>query len=94
MPHDLSRHAPSSKQENLRYSNAYWTMEDFRVIRSQSELEGTGYLELLPGPYKDVCWNEASLFFEEDVFNYLEPIILLHASVYDHYAFTEIATSQ
>ena len=69
-------------------------MEAIRVIRSKAELEGTAYVELLPGPYKKQCWNEGSLFFEEEVFGYMEPIILRHFPAYDHYAFTEITASK
>jgi hypothetical protein len=48
-------------------------------------------MEVLPGPYRDQCWNEGSLFFTEEAFWYLEPIIARHAPAYDHYAFTQIA---
>ena len=66
-------------------------MHTIRIIRSKGELEGTAYVELLPGAYKKQCWNDDSLFFEEEVFGYLEPIVLRHFPAYDHYAFTEIA---
>jgi hypothetical protein len=69
-------------------------MEIIRIIRSKAELEGTAYVELLPGPYKKQCWNDGSLFFEEEVFGYLEPIILRHVPGYDHYAFTEITANK
>jgi hypothetical protein len=68
-------------------------MEAIRIIRNKTELEGTAYVELLPGPYIQQCWNEGSLFFEEEVFGYLEPIIHRHVPAYDHYAFTEITAS-
>lgn len=44
----------------------------------------------MPGAYSNQCWNENSLFFEEEVFGYFENIISRHAPSYDHYAFTEI----
>ncbi len=69
-------------------------MESIRVIRDISELEGTAYIELLPGSYNNKCWNEGSIFFEEEVFGCLEPIISRHVPSYDHYAFTEIAASK
>ena len=65
-------------------------METIRAIKNKGELEGTCYVELLPGKYKEQCWNASSLFFEEEVFGYLEKIISRHAPSYDHYAFTEI----
>jgi hypothetical protein len=69
-------------------------MEEIRIITNKSELEGTCYMEVLPGPYKEKCWNEGSLFFEEEAFGYLEPIIKRHVETYDHYAFTEIKKEQ
>jgi hypothetical protein len=69
-------------------------MEEIRIITNKGELEGTCYMEVLPGPYREQCWNEGSLFFEEEVFSYLEPIIKRHVEAYDHYAFTEIKKEQ
>jgi hypothetical protein len=69
-------------------------MEEIRIITNKGELEGTCYIEVLPGPYREQCWNEGSLFFEEEVFGYLEPIIQRHVETYDHYAFTEIKKEQ
>lgn len=65
-------------------------MEAIGIIKNKAELDCTCYVELLPGKYKDQCWNENSLFFEEEVFGYLEKIISRRALSYDHYAFTEI----
>lgn len=69
-------------------------MEDIRIIKNKNELEGTCYMEILPGAYKNQCWNDGSLFFEEEVFGYIEPIIERHVPNYDHYAFTEITKEQ
>jgi hypothetical protein len=69
-------------------------VEEIRIITNKGELEGTCYMEILPGPYREKCWNEGSLFFEEEVFGYLEPIIQRHIENYDHYAFTEIKKEQ
>jgi hypothetical protein len=65
-------------------------MKTIKVIKSKAELNGTAYVELLPGAYSNKCWNENSLFFEEEVFGYLENIISRHVPSYDHYAFTQI----
>jgi hypothetical protein len=69
-------------------------MEVIRIITNKDELEGTCYIEILPGPYANQCWNEGSLFFDEEVFKYIEPIIELYVAKYDHYAFTEIERDQ
>jgi hypothetical protein len=37
-------------------------MEEIRIITNKGELEGTCYIEVLPGPYREQCWNEGSLF--------------------------------
>ena len=69
-------------------------MEDIRLIKDKTELEGTCYFELLPGPYQDRCWNEQSVFMAEEVFGLLEPIFRRHVQQYDHFAFTEVAAER
>ena len=61
-----------------------------QIITDCSDLEGTAYVELMSGAYENKCWNEGSLFFEEEVFGYLEPTITRYEPTYDHYAFTPI----
>lgn len=65
-------------------------MNKIKIIKDKNLLEGTCYIEILPGSYKNKCWNNSSLFFEEEVFGYIEKIIEKHVANYDHYAFTEI----
>lgn len=65
-----------------------------RILRSRDELEGTAYIELLPGRYQGRSWNDGSLFFEEEVFGYLEPIIQRHEPGFDHYSFTGISAEK
>ncbi|AFT84871.1 hypothetical protein BUPH_06804 [Paraburkholderia phenoliruptrix BR3459a] len=45
----------------------------------------------MAGPYANRCWNDGSLFFEEEVFGYIEPTIERFEPTYDHYAFTQIS---
>ncbi len=68
-------------------------MHAIQIIRDKSKLQSTAYIELLPGRYRDECWNEGSLFFEEEVFGYMELIITRHVPSYDHFAFTEISSA-
>ena len=63
---------------------------DIRLLRNVNTLAGTCYFEVLPGPYKQRCWNSGSVFFDEEVFGYLEPIIAAHCPGFDHYGFAEI----
>lgn len=69
-------------------------MVEIRSITDKTELEGTAYIELLPGKCNGRCWNNGSLFFEEEVFGYFEPTIEIHAQGFDHYAFTEVSATQ
>ncbi len=68
-------------------------MQPIRIIKEKNELKGTVYIELLPGSYQGQCWNEGSLFFDEEVFGYIEPIIEKRALGFDHYSFTEVPAS-
>jgi hypothetical protein len=63
----------------------------FRAITDRSSLEGTAYVEVMASAYANRCWNDGSLFFEEEVFGYIEPTIEKYAPTYDHYAFTQIS---
>lgn len=61
-----------------------------KIFYKLEELEGTCYIEILPGRYKGNCWNKESIFFEEETFGYLERGIEMEFSKYDHFAFNEI----
>ena len=61
-----------------------------QIIQDKKHLESTAYVEILPGPYKDECWNEGSLFLDEESFGFLERVIKRNVPEYDHYAFTKV----
>ncbi len=61
-----------------------------KIIYDPVELEGTCYFEILPGQYLGKCWNENSIFLEEEVFGYLEPSIQKAFSEFDHNGFHSI----
>lgn len=65
-----------------------------QLIRGAAALEGSAYMEFLPGRYRGTCWNPASLYTTEETFGYLEPILERHVARYDHFAFNEIAVSE
>lgn len=44
-------------------------------IYKLDELEGSCYIEVLPGPYRDRCWNEDSIYMDEETFGYLESAV-------------------
>ncbi|OPA73685.1 hypothetical protein BVG16_26685 [Paenibacillus selenitireducens] len=60
------------------------------IIKDIKELEGSCYIEVLPGKYLDKCWNDNSIFFNEEDFAFLETSIEKEFEDYDHYAFNEI----
>jgi hypothetical protein len=60
------------------------------VITDPKSLQGTCYMEVLPGKYCGKCWNAESTYFEEEHFGFLEEVIARHWPQYDHYAFNEI----
>ena len=68
-------------------------MEQIRLIRDTSELEGTCYFEFLPGEYQEQCWNEGSVFLAEETFGLIEPIIARNEPQFDHYSFVCISRS-
>src|SRR5262245_28844859 len=65
-------------------------MEPIRLIEQKSELRGTCYIEFLPGKYAGRCWNDGSVFLDEEVFGLIEPKIIAQVPEFDHYAFIEI----
>src|SRR4051794_827744 len=65
-------------------------MDPIRLIKDKTELQGTGYFELLPGEYQGQCWKAGSVFLAEDVFDLVEPVIARHEPRFDHYAFVAI----
>lgn len=64
------------------------------MITDQSELEGSCYIEILPGTYQGECWNNGSVFFTEETFAYLEASIEREVPAYDHYGFNVISKQE
>jgi hypothetical protein len=62
-------------------------------MKRLAELEGTAYVELLPGSYLGEHWNEGSVYFEEQTFAPLDAILRRRLPSYDPLAFTEISES-
>jgi hypothetical protein len=63
------------------------------MITDQSRLDGTCYIEVLPGKYNGTCWNAQSVYFTEEHFGFIERTIVRHCPKYDHYSFTDINKS-
>ena len=68
-------------------------MEPITILQDPATLDGTAYIELLPGGYRDSCWNAGSVFLTEEVFGYVEPIIERHEPRFDHFAFVDVGRS-
>ncbi|MCM3441448.1 hypothetical protein AB3Z07_28430 (plasmid) [Metabacillus halosaccharovorans] len=45
------------------------------IIYDASILEGSCYIEILPENYKGECWSNSSIFFSEDNFGYIMPVL-------------------
>ncbi|MCB1143274.1 MAG: hypothetical protein H7A24_12350 [Leptospiraceae bacterium] len=55
--------------------------------RGTKNLNGTGYIELLPGKFDGKFWNENSLFIDHDIFNWIEPFIIKYFPAFEPYDF-------
>ena len=64
-------------------------MEEITIIRDKSKLEGTCYIEIVPGKYQKKHWQEGSLFFNEEAFGFIEPIFERFINGYDHYSMND-----
>ncbi len=69
-------------------------MEEIVIIRDKSALNGTCYVEIVPGKYQKKHWQEGSLFFEEETFGLIEPIFERTINGYDHYAMNDASKSE
>jgi hypothetical protein len=65
----------------------------FKLLR-KNELEGTVYFEFLPGKYQDKCWNNHSVYIEEEALCVISDILLKTNNDYDHYLFTNYNSIQ
>ncbi|MFO0805574.1 MAG: hypothetical protein U0791_20935 [Gemmataceae bacterium] len=72
------------------FVTAVCSMDPIRLIRDKTELQGTCYFEFLPGPYRNKCWNDGSVYLAEDVFGLIESIIERHEPRFDHFSFVGI----
>lgn len=66
------------------------------LITDTSKLDGTTYIELLPGIYKNKCWNEESAFIdaEHPDYNSLEKLFAEHFEDFDPYSFQTYSKSE
>jgi len=64
-------------------------MDSIEIIKDKSDLEGTCYIELSLGKYQGKHWEDSSLFFDEEVFGYIEIIFERHIPSYDHYSMND-----
>ncbi len=63
------------------------------MISDKSILQGTLYIEVLPGPYSNICWGPSSVFFAEEHFAFIEPTVIRSWPSHDHYTFSEIPSN-
>lgn len=65
-------------------------MEPIGMITDKQELDGTGYIELLPGVFTGKVWSSHSVYFSEECFGYIEPVFEEVVADFNRYAFTEV----
>lgn len=71
-------------------------LKDLTLITDTSKLDGTTYVELLPGTYKNKCWNEKSAYIdaEHPIYNSLENLFAKHFKNFDPYSFQTYSKSE
>lgn len=65
-------------------------IEKIEIIYDASTRKNSCYIELLPDKYKGKCWNTSSIYFTENNFGYIEPVIEKCYKEFEYYAFNEI----
>ncbi len=69
-------------------------MEEIAIIRDKFKLEGTCYIEIVPGKYQKKHWQKGSLFFDEEAFGFIEPIFERFINGYDHYSMNDASKTE
>jgi len=69
-------------------------MSFLHLVRDKTSLEGTVFIELLPGRYKGTCWNSGSVYLDEETFGLFEGVIELEVPEYSRYAFTDVTRAK
>lgn len=63
---------------------------DYAVRRSTAGLDSTGFMEIGPGRYSGVHWQDGFVFVWENAFAMAEGIMIKHFKDYDHFAMNDI----
>lgn len=63
---------------------------ELKILRNLDGTYGSDYMEILPGEFKNNCWNPESIFFREEAFEIVETIIRARVPSLDHYGNTSI----
>ncbi len=69
-------------------------MEKIAIISDRSKLEGTCYIEIVPGKYQTKHWQKNSLFINEEAFGFIEPIFERFINGYDHYSMNDASKTE
>jgi hypothetical protein len=69
-------------------------MEEIAIIRDKSQLEGTCYIEIVPGKYQKKHWQKGSIFFDEEAFGFIEPIFEKFVNGYNHYGMNDASKTE
>jgi hypothetical protein len=63
---------------------------DYCVRRLKAELDSTAFMEIGPGRYSGVHWQDGFLFVGEDAFGMAEGILARHLPDYDHFGMNDL----
>ena len=68
-------------------------METSYIIDNKYKLNGTAYIELLPGKFTGSHWNESSIFFQEYHWEFFVRTVERHYPSYNPYGFQSLSAS-
>lgn len=63
---------------------------DFQILRNRNELQSTGFMEIGPGKYGGLHWQDGFIFVWEDAFGVAEGIVERHFPAYDHLGMNDL----
>ena len=62
----------------------------FEIVKNAKNIEGTHYVELLPRGYTAKYWNDNSVYFTDEAFQYFHNVISRYVPSYSINTVTEI----
>ena len=70
------------------------SLHDLQLFTTPEDLDGTAYIEFLPGRPTGECWNTTSVFLEEETFTLIEAVFEQVDRHFDHYGVSTYSAAQ